>query len=309
MEPPKERKTSGAISKVKQIVAFILELNWFLSASAALLLFILLKKFVFDIARVNSHDMNSTYVYGDALLIRRSTDDLKRGDVIQFVFPVRDTTATRALMMQRLFGMPGDTIEIRDKNVLINGFQLTDTSTVQYNYFVRAKSRLDTAFRMKFNLWEGGDISERGDYSFSLTKDQAAALRTDTNTIRSVELKTEKKDNWDETIFPSSPHYRWNIDHYGPLYVPRAGDTLNLDTVCLALYETLITKYEKNTLSKRSDSIFINGHYTKTYVTKKDYYFMLGDNRDNASDSRTWGLLPRNDLRGKMLMVLRRSGK
>lgn len=306
MEPAPKNENHQPISKVKQIVAFILELNWFLSASAALLLFILLKKFVFDIARVNSHDMNATYAYGDALLIRKSTASLARADVIQFTFPVRDTTTPGASMLQRVMGLPGDTIEISAKKVMINGVELRDTSSVQHNFFVRAKTKLDSAFRKKYGLWEGGDISDRGDYSFSLTGSQVTELRSDT-LIASVDLKSEKQGNWDESIFPGSRHYRWNLDHFGPLYIPAAGDTLRLDSTNLALYEMIISVYEKNRLERQSDSIFINGHHSPKYVVKKNYYFVLGDNRDNASDSRTWGFLPENYLRGRAIAVLRRA--
>src|SRR5688572_5498219 len=97
-ETQAEERAGG---KRKQIIAFVLELNWFLSASAALLLFILLKKFVVDIARVNSFDMNTTYTYGDALLIIKTYDSLVTGDVIQFRYPVKDSLAPAADMVQR----------------------------------------------------------------------------------------------------------------------------------------------------------------------------------------------------------------
>jgi signal peptidase I len=263
---------------------------------------------VVDIARINSHDMNDTYAYGDAMLIRRSVKELRRGDVVQFNFPVKDSLAPAATMMQRVIGLPGDTVQIAEKIVLVNGLRMQDTSLVKHNYFVRARHKLDTAFRLAYNLMEGGDISERGDYSFSLTELDVLKLRRDTS-ISSVELKTEKAGNWDETLFPSSKQYKWNLDHYGPLYIPQVQDTLRLDTLNLPLYETLITRFEKNLLERRSDSIFINGKHTTRYVVKKNYYFVMGDNRDNASDSRTWGFLPDNAIKGKVITVIRRDDK
>lgn len=307
MEQKKEAQEGESISRVKQIVAFILELNWFLSASAALVFFILLKKFVVDIARVNSQDMNNTFFYGDAVLIRRSVEYVQTGDVVQFSFPAKDSTTPSATMIQRIAGLPGDTVEIKDKVLFVNGRRVPDTSTVKHNFFVRAPRKLDSLFKLNYALWEGGEISQRGDYSYSLTDREAQRLRKDT-AVNSVELKSEKAGNWDETLFPNSKHYRWNMDHYGPVYIPAKNDTLYLDTFNLALYERLITQYEKNLLEKRGDSIFINGQHTNSYVTKKSYYFVLGDNRDNASDSRSWGFLPENALKGKILRVIRRGG-
>jgi signal peptidase I len=141
-------------------------------------------------------------------------------------------------------------------------------------------------------------VSNEFDYSYSLSRWQYDSLKKDPK-VKKIELKTEKQNNFDETCFPYSPYYSWNPDHYGKIYIPKKGDTLFLDSVNIHLYKVLI-KEETRSLSLKNDSIFINGSFTKIFVPKQNYYFVMGDNRDNANDSRTWGFLPRSYIIGKV---------
>jgi signal peptidase I len=308
MEQQAQTEKSQSISSLKQILRFIVELNWFISACVALLAFLVVKKYYIDIVRVNSSDMKNTYHYADAVLIKKNRKQFTTGDVIYFEYPVKDSLSARTFMIQRVFGMPGDSLKIISKDVYVNGMKLTDTSSIRYNYFVKSANKLDSAYRLEFNLTEGGEISDEFDYSYSLTFEEYRRLKRQSN-IKSVELKSEKPGNWDETCFPFSPHYKWNLDHYGSIYVPKMDDTLRLDTVNYALYHPVISSYEKNKTARRGDSIFINDQYSTYYVVKKNYYFVLGDNRDNTSDSRTWGYLPENFIIGKVKGVIHRSGR
>lgn len=95
------------------------------------------------------------------------------------------------------------------------------------------------------------------------------------------------------------------MDNYGNLYIPKKDDILILDTTNIVFYKKMIQDHEKNTLRIKEDSIFINDIYTKTYTVKKNYYFTLGDNRDNANDSRKWGFLPENYIAGKSVWVIK----
>jgi signal peptidase I len=94
------------------------------------------------------------------------------------------------------------------------------------------------------------------------------------------------------------------MDNFGKLYIPKKNDTLSLDTTSIRLYSKLIETYEKNKLEIRDDSIFINDELTKKYMVRQDYYFVMGDNRDNAIDSRRWGFLPGSYIKGKVTCVL-----
>lgn len=250
--------------------------------------------------------MASTYKFETVVLIKKIANTYTVNDIIYFEYPMQDTVLARTFVFQRVAGLPGDSFEVAEKLIYRNGQLLKDTSTVKHNYFIQTKSkRPQSIFKMYYGLTEGGQVSDEFDYCYSLTNLESENLRKD-SAIKSVIIKTEKKNNFDETCFPGVAHYKWNMDHYGKLCVPKLNDTLQLDSISLNLYYDLISIHEKNNLERRQDSIFINGELTKTYVVKKNYYFVLGDNRDNANDSRVWGFLPENCIIGKVISTVKR---
>jgi len=106
------------------------------------------------------------------------------------------------------------------------------------------------------------------------------------------------------SFFPNSSQIKWNLDFFGPLYIPRKGDSISINRTNLILYEKLIKFAEGNDIKIRNDSVYVNGGYINKYCFKMNYYFMLGDNRDNSIDSRYWGLLPEDHIIGKVSAIL-----
>ena len=237
--------------------------------------------------------------------------DVERNEVLVFNYPIESEFPVdhRTHFIKRCVGLPGDSIGIIDSRVFVNGKLLEEPEGIQYNYTIQTdagkatgRPLIDPAFLRENNITEGGLISEKGDYSFSLTQQSFNNIKA-LPVVKSVIMNVEKNELWDETVFPYRNAYPWNVDNFGVLYIPKKGDTLVLDSTSIFLYERLISVYEGNKLENINDKFVINGDTTNKYVTKMNYYFMMGDNRHNSMDSRYWGFLPEDHIVGKAWII------
>ena len=105
------------------------------------------------------------------------------------------------------------------------------------------------------------------------------------------------------TFFPNSLPFNWNEDNFGPIVLPKAGSTVNLDVNNLPLYKKIIREYEGNRLERNGETILINGEPSTQYTFQQDYYWMMGDNRHRSEDSRYWGFVPENHIVGKPVLI------
>jgi len=104
-------------------------------------------------------------------------------------------------------------------------------------------------------------------------------------------------------IFPKG--MPWNEDNYGPLIVPKKGYVINLSLNNIEQWRTTIDReYGKNVVEINGRTITIEGKPVTSYTFKKDYYFMMGDNRDDSLDSRFWGFVPRDLIVGEAFITL-----
>ena len=104
-------------------------------------------------------------------------------------------------------------------------------------------------------------------------------------------------------IFPKGEE--WNGDNYGPFVVPKKGDRIWLTPSNVEKWRTIIVReYGARVVDVHDDKVFINGEPVHEYEIQKDYYFMMGDNRDNSADSRYWGVVPRDKIVGQPMIAL-----
>ena len=218
--------------------------------------------------------------------------------------------------IKRCMGLPGETLQIIDKVVHINGQPVELPADAEFDYEVLVAAGFNPEIVLRDCGVSGEDIADApggydatGNYvlRLPLSAEIAGRLRSK-STVLAVEQVDYTVDSA-ERLYPNAPGFYWSVDNYGPILIPAKGQPLHLTLENLPLYRRVITAYEGNTLEVRDGKIFINGTTTDSYTPKMDYYWMMGDNRHHSQDSRFWGFVPENHIVGKAKRVLWSSDK
>ena len=104
-------------------------------------------------------------------------------------------------------------------------------------------------------------------------------------------------------IFPQNDQYPWNEDQFGPIYLPKEGDEIELNSINYPIYKKLLTEYEGNSIERVNGEFVVNGRPSGRVSITKNYYWMMGDNRDHSEDSRSWGFVPEDHILGKPIFI------
>ncbi len=211
-------------------------------------------------------------------------------------------------LVKRCVAVAGDTLEVRDGYVYINGKQnvLPDRAHLQFSYYVQPKTNQFNAKYLKerYDITDGfGIVNKQNTYYFSAISDEALSKFKDHPNVSSITPNKQVEGQRDPDIFPHDPNYKWNVDFFGPLYIPEEGKTIDINLEVLPLYKRVITEYEGNTLQVKGNQILINGQVANTYTFKQNYYWMMGDNRHNSVDARRWGFVPFDHVLGKPVFI------
>ena len=295
--------------------------------------------------------------------------EIKNNDIVVFNWPadtvrrffvkekgVIKPTDKKSNYVKRAIGIPGDSLEIRDGIVYLNGKEnnLPDRAKPLFTYIVKSNEGVSSSklinlevdgFIRKFiiknlstdiyaeiskyilNISNNGeneyliyttdngipiklvrklslDIREIIDKEKELSLTHIDAIKIkNSNQFDTIYRAIEETNTSNSIFFPNNKRFSWNNDHFGPLYIPKAGDKIDLNIKTLPLYKKIITDYEFNDLKVVDEDILINGIKENEYVFKQDYYWMMGDNRYNSEDSRVWGFVPFDHVLGRPVFI------
>ena len=224
---------------------------------------------------------------------------LKREEI--FVRPVDK----RDNYIKRCVAIPGDSLQIIEGVVYVNGERQKEIPGIQYNFAVSTNGRRLNEKKLKDLGINAEDIQynvQNSVLEVPLNETMAAELEKN-RLVLGMEPLMSQKDFYNYQMFPHDPRYRWNLDHFGPIHIPKKGETTPLTMENLPFYDRIIAYYEGNDLEVKDSTIYINGEPATEYTFQMNYYWMMGDNRHRSLDSRYWGYVPEDHIVGKPKFV------
>ena len=252
-------------------------------------------------------------------------DQVEKGDIVVFNFPTGDTVCTkmqnpdyytlchyygkrtvenrkdvfgeivvrpvdrRENYVKRCVATAGDTLQIIDKVVYIDGVAEPKHPYLQYNYIITTDGHvLSNSYLTKLGISkEDRESNGNGVYRLPLTAEMKAELAKNSHVL-SIEIEPEEQGG---EVYPLG-YNTWTRDNYGPIYIPAKGDTIMITEENYWVYKRIADAYE-----------FKPMQIGKPYVFEMNYFWMMGDNRHKSADSRYWGFVPEDHIVGRPMFV------
>ncbi|MEX0905897.1 MAG: signal peptidase I [Balneolaceae bacterium] len=292
---------------------------------------IILRTFFFGAYRIPTPSMENTLLTGDFLIVTKLaygprtpmtisipfTDiympgvnlpwvripgysEVQRNDIVVFNYPIDVApVSVKTNYIKRAVGMPGDRLQIEDKVLYVNGDEAETFETLMQNYRVDVRERIRLS---PAKVREAGAriVQSRNDtHIVNMTAEVAETIHS-WGEINNVEpfVLPEDFDEFSRNQFQFSKGFM-NHDQMEEFMVPYEGQQVELTPDNWNIYRDIVERYERNSVQQENGQFVINGEETNEYTIQQDYYFVMGDNRDDSEDSRYWGFVPNDHIIGK----------
>ena len=234
------------------------------------------------------------------------TGVLERGDLLVFNDPseAQKPNDRKTPQIKRIIGLPGDTISIIDDLVICNGEEEARKDYQSYNFLVQFGGEFSPgALLDSLNVMEGQAMPDGAHFVLNLDSSSYYALTKHAKVLDIRRWTSPHHETAGLLYLPSTSDQPQSLHNFGPVYIPRAGDTLHLNN-CSASDLTFISRYENPSFEHSGEGWKLDGEIITSYVVELDYFFVLGDNRHNSTDSRFWGPLPEDHILGTASFIL-----
>jgi signal peptidase I len=220
--------------------------------------------------------------------------DFQRGDIMICKSPESSGHLTK-----RCVALPGDTLQLQDGHIYINGAHQRDVPLVRKLHHLKPDRRY-TFVLDSLHIYADAHGPD-GQLMATLNEQEYQRV-----TGKKLDIPFPLKK--DSVLPPPVPppgerNLHWEMDNMAALVMPSRGMTVTLDSSCFSFYATLANNYEGGRLARRGRAFFLHGQQISSYTFQKDYFFMLGDNRHDSRDSRVWGAVPEEYIMGKAEVI------